>query len=77
MPRGLFNWTYADVSKFLKKNGFYHKRTKGSHHVYERNTDDDRHTVVVPFHGKKGVIKPKTLKSIIVYSGIPQEEWLA
>lgn len=77
MPRGIFNWTYADVSRFLKKHDFSHERTSGSHHIYVRELDDVVYTVVVPFHGRKSVIRPGTFKSIVRQSGIPLEEWLA
>lgn len=77
MPRGIFNWTYRDVTRFLKKHDFYHDRTSGSHHIYERILDDHVYTVVVPFHGNKGVIRPGTFKSIVAQSGIPLKEWLA
>ena len=77
MPRGIHNWTYADVARFLKKHDFTLHRTKGSHHIFVRDTDDVVWTVVVPYHGRKGVIKPGTFKSIVAQSGIPLEEWVA
>lgn len=77
MPRGIFNWTYSDVARFLKKHGFSHIRTSGSHHIYIRDTDETVYTVVVPFHGRKGVIRPGTFKSIVAQSGIDLSEWVS
>ena len=77
MPRGVFNWTYADVARFLKKNDFVHERTSGSNHIYARRTEEGTRRVTVPFHRRKGTIKPRTFKSIVKQSGIPLEEWLA
>ena len=65
-----------EVSRFLIKRNFYHKRTSGSHHIYECVLGDEVFTVIVPYHDRKGVVKPGTMKSIISQSGIPQEEWL-
>jgi predicted RNA binding protein YcfA (HicA-like mRNA interferase family) len=31
--------------------------------------------VCIPFHGSR-IIKPRTLKSIILQSGVPQDEWI-
>jgi predicted RNA binding protein YcfA (HicA-like mRNA interferase family) len=76
MPRGIFNWTYADVVRFLKKHDFVHERTSGSHHTFARRVGDVTWRVTVPFHGRGGAIKPKTFKSIVSQSGIPLDEWL-
>jgi len=77
MPRRLFNWTFADVDKFLKEHGFRidHTHTDGSHYYYHGYVGGILHVVHVPFHGSKS-IKPKTIKDIITQSGILKEEWL-
>ncbi len=75
MPRGLMNWTFDDVVKVLKKNNFYYNYTKGSHYFYIGVYGGASRQVSVPFHGKK-VIKPRTLRSIILQSAIPKEDWL-
>ncbi len=76
MPRGLFNWTAEEVVRFLKEHKFFHHHTKGSHFFYVGGSSAKLRIVCVPFHGSRA-IKPKTLKGIILQSGIPKDEWLA
>ena len=38
MPRGLLNWSYKDVTEFLKDHGFEFKENKkGSHEAWIHN----------------------------------------
>lgn len=75
MPRGLNNWEAGSVIKFLKKNGFTHTHTNGSHFYYSRKTGSKSYVVTVPVHTKRP-IHPKVMKSIIDQSGISKDEWL-
>jgi predicted RNA binding protein YcfA (HicA-like mRNA interferase family) len=77
MPRRLFNWKFADVDRFLRERGFRidHTHTDGSHYYYHGSNGGILRIVHVPFHGSKS-IKPKTMNSIIVQSGISRKEWL-
>ena len=75
MANNLFNWTFADVNKFLKENGFQVTHTKGSHYFYLGSVNNNLRQVCVAFHGRR-IIRPKTMKSIIDQSGISKEEWL-
>ena len=68
MPRNLYNWTFNDVAKFLKNNGFKLANTEGSHYYFGK-LDGHFRIVQVPFHGKKA------LKAIILQSGISQSKW--
>ena len=72
MPRRLFNWTFTDVEKFLKKHNFRLGHTEGSHYYY---VGPRACIVQVPFHGSRP-LKPRTLKGIIRQSGISQDIWL-
>ncbi len=74
MPNGIKNWTFDDVVKFLKENGFRYNYTRASHHYYIGSSQGILRQVTVAFHGKK-TIKPRTMKSIILQSGIPKEVW--
>ena len=76
MPRGYFNWTFSDVVRFLRDHDFRHNHTEGSHHFYVGKYDGILRQVCVQFHGKKA-LKPRTLKGIILQSGIPKEKWKA
>lgn len=73
MTRGLFNWTFNDVVKFLKENNFTHVNIEGSHYYYLGKGGGGTHLVQVPFHGTKA-LKPRTLKAIILQSGIAKEK---
>jgi len=73
--RGVFNWNFADVVRFLKGRNFILGHTEGSHYFYIGTIEGKKRQACVPFHGTKA-FKPQTLKSIIVQSGIPQKEWL-
>lgn len=76
MPRGVFNWTFRDVEKFLKKRGFTYVYTKASHYFYSGFINGKPRLVQVQFHGEVA-LKPRTLKGIMAQAGIPKEEWLS
>ncbi len=71
MPRRLNNWKFEDIESFLRDHDFRLHHTNGSHYYYIGKAF---HFVCVPFHGSK-TIKPRTVKSIIIQSGIDQEIW--
>jgi len=75
MPRRVFNWTFNDVVRFLKKHNFRHNYTNGSHYYYTGSYKGKFKQVCIPFHGNK-TLKPRTLKGIIEQSGVPEKEWL-
>ena len=74
MPRGLNNWTYNDVTRFLKEYNFKLNHTRGSHFYYVGVYEGRTRHVCVPYHGS-GAIKPRTVKGIILQSGIPEKVW--
>jgi len=76
MPNAVFNWTFGDIEKFLKEHGFRLTHTRGSHHYYVGVVEKQIRQVCVPYHGRQ-ILKPRTLKGIILQSGIPQKDWLA
>lgn len=76
MPRGIKNWNYRQVKKFLEDNHFVLTHTRGSHHYFGGNIDSVPRMVTVPFHGKKS-IAPRTMSSIIAQSGIDKKVWFA
>jgi predicted RNA binding protein YcfA (HicA-like mRNA interferase family) len=75
MTRGLFNWQFSDVEYFLKQNGFVLHNTNASHYYYHGIVNGSARIVCVPFHGKTS-LKPRTLKGIILQSGLSQAKWL-
>lgn len=76
MPRGIQNWTFKEVEKFLFSYNFQYKYSNGSHRYYYGSINKSIKIVTVPFHGKNKSIKPKTMSSIIKQSGIKKENWL-
>jgi predicted RNA binding protein YcfA (HicA-like mRNA interferase family) len=74
MTKGVFNWTFNEVVKFLKSRDFHHIETVGSHYHYTAVIGGIARLVQVPFHGQSA-IKPRTFKSIVIQSGLPMKEW--
>jgi predicted RNA binding protein YcfA (HicA-like mRNA interferase family) len=75
MPRGLLNWDFYDVERFLKTRGFHLNHVRGSHHYFVAVVGGITRQVLLSFHGSRA-IRPKTMKSMIDQSGIPRKEWL-
>jgi len=75
MVKSIFNWTFSEVTKFLKAKGFTHSHVKGSHYFYNGRINHIARIVQVPFHGSK-VLKSRTFKAIVVQSGISLKDWL-
>lgn len=76
MPRGLLNWDFYAVEKFLKKRGFRLNHVRGSHHYFTGVIGGITRQVLVAFHGSRA-IKPRVMKSIVEQLGIPKNDWLA
>lgn len=77
MPKLFVNWTFKEVERFLKTNGFVLHHTNGSHFYYKGQSHGMIRNVCVPFHGSNEAIKPRTLKGIMLQSGIDKSEWMA
>ena len=58
---------YRDLIKLLEQDGWYWKRTNGSHHIYKHPTKQG--IVVIAYHGAKDVPEG-TLKSILKQAGL-------
>ncbi|MBU6158177.1 MAG: type II toxin-antitoxin system HicA family toxin [Bacteroidetes bacterium] len=53
----------SEFHRFIKKNGWPHIRTEGSHYIYEKNN----RTYPVPFHGSKEIgegLRKKIIKDL-------------
>ena len=59
MPK-LPRLTAAEAEKLLLRAGFVWARSKGSHRIYQRQTE----RIVVPFHARKA-LHPKVVKEIM------------
>ena len=74
MARGVFNWSFRDVVAVLTKHGFARHHIDSSHHFYIKFVDGRLYQVQVPYHGNKA-FKPRTLKGMILQSGLSKEDW--
>ena len=75
MPHGLKNWTYSDIVDVLREHKFNLNHTRGSHYYFVGHTRGVYRQVCVPYHGS-ATLKPRTVKGIILQSGIPKEIWM-
>ena len=76
MTRGLHNWSYRDVTQFLKEHGFaYHGPYFGSHELWAKLKEDGTPERKVEVCRPKDAYPPKTLKNMIHQSGIDEDEW--
>ena len=77
MTNRLYNWTYRDVTNFIKENGFsYDGPLKGSHEGWVKlgtNGEPDR---IVEVNFSHRSYPPKTLKIMIRQSGIDRKKWI-
>ena len=62
-----------DVVKALFKIGFEHVRTKGSHAILNKQTENGKITIPVPLHKE---LAKGTLKSIMRQADLSLEEFL-
>jgi predicted RNA binding protein YcfA (HicA-like mRNA interferase family) len=77
MPRRLRNWTYRDVTTFLKEHGFeFQQSLKGSHQGWVKPGETDEPNRRVEVHIPRDSYQPKTLKSMIRQSGIDEAKWI-
>jgi len=77
MTRRLFNWEYSDVTEFLKEQGFEHyKSYRGSHELWAKFKEDGTIDKTVEVNRSHTAYPPKTLKHMIVQSGISQADWI-
>jgi predicted RNA binding protein YcfA (HicA-like mRNA interferase family) len=77
MTRRLYNWTYRDVTAFLKEHGFeFQKPLKGSHQAWVKFDNNNEPVRRVEVHLPHDSYQPKTLKSMIRQSGIDEAEWI-
>jgi hypothetical protein len=76
MTRRIFNWSYRDVTRFLKENGFtFYEFLGGSHERWIKRGAKGEIFKAVEVNMAKGSYPPKTLLTMISQSGIDKEEW--
>lgn len=73
MTRRLHNWSYRNVTDFLKEHGFSFFEELAAWIKIGKDNEPDR---IVEVNFTHGSYSPKTLKIMIRQSGIPQDEWI-
>jgi len=77
MPRRLHNWTYRDVTDFLRENEFsFYKEIKGSHQAWIKRGENRAPDTIIELNFTHHSYPLGTLKLIILQSGIPRDEWI-
>jgi hypothetical protein len=77
MARRLNNWSYQDVTEFLKENGFsFFEELKGSRQAWIKLQDGGEPDRIVEFSFRTGYYPVRTMKSIIHQSGIVEKDWI-
>lgn len=75
MPhRRLYSLSSKDVERILKKNNFILSCQKGSHRQFVGYIKGKKMRVTVIANQKN--FAPRTLKSMILQSGLSEQEWL-
>jgi hypothetical protein len=77
MVNRLFNWTYRDVTDFLKEHEFsFFEPLKGSRESWIKLTENGEPDRIVEVNFTHSSYPARTLKTIIRQSGIPREQWV-
>ena len=60
--------------RVLREHGFVLNHTRGSHYYFVGRVGGIHRQVCVPYHGSVA-LKPRTIKGIILQSGIERDIW--
>jgi hypothetical protein len=76
MPRRLRNWSYKDVTHFLREHGFsFYKELRGSHQAWIKRGVDGEEDVFFEIHFTHHPYPQGTMNSFIKKSRIDKSEW--
>lgn len=76
MPRRLRNWSYKDVTNFLREHGFsFFKEWKGSHQAWIKRCVDSECDRILEINFTHRQYPQGTLNIFIKKSGIDKSEW--
>jgi predicted RNA binding protein YcfA (HicA-like mRNA interferase family) len=77
MARRLHNWSYREITAFLKENGFsFFKPQRGSHERWIKRGHNGEADRIIGVNFSKKSYKTKTLRRMILQSGIDQAAWI-
>ncbi|MBU1599994.1 type II toxin-antitoxin system HicA family toxin [bacterium] len=74
LDKKLFSLSNEAIERILKKNNFALSRQKGSHQQFVGYVKGKKRRVTVIANQKN--FAPRTLKSMILQSGLSEQEWL-
>lgn len=76
MPRRLRNWSYKDVTDFLREHGFsFHKELRGSHQAWIKRAVGGEKDIILEVNFTHRPYPQGTLKTFVKKSGIDKNEW--
>ncbi len=77
MSRRLHNWSYHNVTDFLREHGFtFYEEVVGSHQAWIKPGTDEEPDRVVGLHFTSKSYKTGTMKRIVRASGIDEDVWI-
>jgi len=77
MTRRLHNWSYNNVTDFLKENGFsFYKEVGGSHEAWIKRGKGEMPDRIVGMHFTTKSYPVGTMKRMIRESGIDEDVWI-
>jgi hypothetical protein len=77
MPRRLHNWSYKNVTDFLKLNGFrFYKEVGGSHEAWVKRGNEKNSNRIVGINFTSGSYPVGTMKRMIRESGVGEDKWV-
>jgi hypothetical protein len=77
MTRRLHNWSYDNVTDFLRENGFsFYKEVGGSHQAWIKRGEHEVPDRIVGMHFTSKSYLLGTMKRMIRESGIEQDVWI-
>jgi len=77
MARRLRNWSYSDVVRFLKENGFsFLKELRGSHEAWIKQAEKGKPDRIVEVNFTHKTYPVGTMKTMVRQSGIDEQNWI-
>jgi hypothetical protein len=77
MSRRLHNWSYDNVTDFLKESGFtFYREVGGSHEAWIKYGKDEVPDRIIGMHFTHSSYSVGTMKRMIHACGIDEDEWI-
>jgi hypothetical protein len=77
MPNRFRNWSYRNLTDFLREKGFsLFKEIGGSHQQWIKRSVDGKPDKILEIYFRHNAYPMKTIQTTARKSGIPEDEWL-